>query len=785
MQRLKDSLRTFARDLLLKIDIKSKMFMSFLQIAAAGILLIFSDPVLAQIDGASFFRTDANVPWNISADEVEYDQKTNQYSAKGNVTIIKQDRKLTADLVRFDHSTMKAVAEGHVVMTAGEDVLNGDRIEIDLKTETGMIYDANIFLKENHFYIKGNKIQKTDKNTYTAETASITACGGDSPAWKLTGRNLRVTIEGYGFVKHATFWAKDIPLVYIPFFMFPVKQKRQTGLLLPQMGYSDRKGAEYDQPLFWVINDQSDATLYFHHIGKRGNKIGLEYRYVSDAASKGAMMLDFFNDDKKDDGSPEATRNWGYDEDSVTRPNTDRYWFRMKHNFTLPADFFATLDIDRVSDQDYLHEFRDGYSGFSDTKAYFNEAFGREIEDYNDPVRVNRLNVKKNWADTYSLNAGAWYYDDVISRRWEETDSTLHKLPFISLDSVKQQISGTPFLWQLDSEYTYFYREDGSKGHRTDIHPQVALPGKIKNYLFAEAALGFRETLWYSDKDEHALREKDRADSRGLYDIKLDVSSNLFRMFDLKNKARMKHTVIPQIIYEYIPDSDQDDNPFFDPEDRIEKKNLITCSLTHIFMGRLGEPAQTATDASKAALAETDKPALLDAAAVLPYWQFCRFKVEQGYDINEANESDSSEWKNQEGKQPFLPIYAELGLYPNDFLAMQADAQWSHHDSRLESCNASLSIENARKERLFVQYRYSKDWLESVYADLRLRLSDRFSVYSDYERNLHDGKEIRSSVGIVYDGKCWSADFRHANEEGDRKFAFRVNLYGLGSTTPP
>ncbi|OQX08823.1 MAG: hypothetical protein BWK80_47705, partial [Desulfobacteraceae bacterium IS3] len=263
----------------MKIDTKSKMFITFIHIAAAAIFLLFSVPAYAQIDGASFFSGDANIPWNISADEVEYDQKANQYSAIGNVTIIKEDRKLTADLVRFDHNSMKAVAEGHVVMTVGADILNGERIEIDLKTETGIIHDADIFLKQNHFYIKGNKIQKTDKNTYTAETASISSCEGDTPAWKLTGRNLRVTIEGYGIVKHATFWAKDIPLVYIPFFIFPVKQKRQTGLLLPQMGYSDRKGAEYHQPLFWVIDDQSDATLYFHYMGTRGNKIGLEYRY--------------------------------------------------------------------------------------------------------------------------------------------------------------------------------------------------------------------------------------------------------------------------------------------------------------------------------------------------------------------------------------------------------------------------------------------------------------------------------------------------------------------------
>ena len=55
---------------------------------------------------------------------------------------------------------MMAYARGHVMMTAGEDVLTGASLEMNLASEIGTLYEGTIFIKENHFYIKGDKLQK-------------------------------------------------------------------------------------------------------------------------------------------------------------------------------------------------------------------------------------------------------------------------------------------------------------------------------------------------------------------------------------------------------------------------------------------------------------------------------------------------------------------------------------------------------------------------------------------------------------------------------------------------
>jgi len=712
-------------------------------------------------------KDDPKAPWNIVADEIQYDDNANQYIAKGNVTITKQDKNLSADYVRFDQKNMKAFANGHVIMTVGQDILTGSRMEMDLNTETGTVYNGTIFLQENHFYIKGDKLKKVGKDSYTADKASITTCDGDRPAWKITGRNLKITIEGYGFVKHAALWAKEIPVLYTPFLFFPAKLKRQSGLLPPQFGYSDRKGAQYIQPFYWAINRSSDATFYLDSMAHRGEKLGLEYRYVLDERSKGTLMYDFLNDKKVDDGSPGSSERWGYEDDDFLRPNSNRYWFRMKHDQALPFGFSSKLDLDIVSDQDYLLEFKDGLTGFKQNDSYFLKTFGRDLDDNDDPVRTNFLNLNRIWP-AYSLNAELLWYDNVISRRWEETDTTLQKLPFIEFDGAKQRIFSSSFYFDLDSEYTYFYREDGARGHRMDAHPRFYLPYRYKNYLTVEPSLGVRETVWYLDKDEYSPSDKKRL-NRQIYDTKIDFFSEIYHIFNVKGKSieKIQHKIRPQITWDYIPEQDQDEYPLFDELDRIEKQNLIIYSITNTLTSR------SKGNREKKEAYILDKPNGHENynPPGYAYNQFCRFKLEQSYDINKEKDDDP---------EPLSPIYAELELIPGRYFSINADAEWSHYDNRFRSHNIELNLWDNRGDRLFVEYRYTIDSSESIYTDFLLKVSDRLSAYAEYERDIYNGQVIEYGLGFLYETQCWSLDFHLIKDESDYEYQFMIKLFGIG-----
>jgi LPS-assembly protein len=715
---------------------------------------------------SSRFRDDTKVPWHIIADEISYDDRTNVYVGKGNVRITKKEKNLNADYVRFDQRTMDVFAKGHVILTVGENILTGDSAQMNLNTETGTIYNGVIFLEENHYYIKGDTIKKVGKDSYTADKASISTCDGDPPAWKITGRNLKVTVEGYGILNHAALWAKKVPVLYTPFLVFPVKLKRQTGLLTPQVGYSDRKGVRYIQPFYWAINESSDATFYSDYMGFRGEKLGAEYRYVLDEQSKGTLMYDFLNDRQVNDGSP-GSEKWGYEGDSALRPNSDRYWFRMKNDQALPYGFIARTDIDFVSDQDYLHEFKDGYTGFDDATSYFEKEFGRSFDEYDDPVRLNRLNVSRIWP-RYSLNAELRWYDNVIIRRQQETDTTLQRLPDINFTGSKQKISTSPFYFDLTSEYTYFYSEDGPRNHRMDIYPRFYLPYSFGSYFTIEPSVGLRETMWHFDKKEYQTSDK-KTLFRELYDLKVDLSSEVYQVFNLHALGieRIKHTIRPEIIWEYTPDKDQSELPALDDIDRIAEKNLITYSVTN-----------TLTSKSKRYVREniprikgksdinnnTDPPSY-------DYNDFLRFKLEQSYDINKEKENVP---------EPFSPVHGELEFYPKKYISLKADADWSHYDGNFLSRNISATLWDERKDRLFVEHRYQRDISETVYTELGLKLSEKLLMRGEYERNIFDGQNLRYGLGFLYETQCWSLDSSFIKEAEDLSIRFMVILHGIG-----
>ncbi len=748
----------------------------------------------AGVQGADLpdiLSADPEKPWEIKADNVEYDARNNVYIATDGVIISKGQRRLSADSVTFDHQNMKASAQGHVVMTTGEDVLSGDRIDIDLESETGVIYQGRVFTKEKHFRIEGDRIEKLGKKEYRVQNASVTTCGGDVPAWRITGKNLDITLEGYGKVRHGAFWIKKVPVVYSPYFVFPVKRQRQSGFLLPEVGKSDRKGVFYRQPVFWAIDESSDATLYNDYMSKRGNKVGLEYRYVLDSDSKGTVMFDYLDDRKVDDGTGTSSSDWGYEGDDYLRPNHERYWFRAKVNQMLPLDFFSRLDLDIVSDQDYLYEFKEGNSGFDRTKKYFNQHFGREIDDYTDPIRANSLTLNKTWR-YYSFNAEALYYDNVVNRRWEDTDSTLQRLPLVSFDSARQKLLSSPVYWNIESQYAYFYREDGDKGHRMDIWPRFSLPYRFAPYLFIEPSIGLRETLWNVNAEDAVdgglYDSSDESQHREMFDARVDLSTHLHRIYSFAadtegllsrlnmRPEQVKHNFRPSLTYEFVPDRDQDDYPFFDPVDRMIRMNRFTLSLLNTWISKSRKPRPEGKAPADAA----------DAFADYAYRQFCRLEISQSYDTNTYNADDliyEFNLMNRTTPEPgehWSPLYARLDVTPAQYYTISADMEWSYLEDAFFSHNAALTLRDLRGDRLYTEYRYTRDYSESFYANLRAQLTSWLSTYAEYEQNINDGENIKTGLGFIYTHPCWSLNIRYLKELDDQSIGLTVNLAGLG-----
>jgi LPS-assembly protein len=746
--------------------------------------LILPNPTTAQMSPSQIEKSiqDPSFPWKLEADEIDYDQTANQYSATGNVLIYKGNIRLMADYVRFDHKNMKALAEGNVILTNGEDILSGTRMEIDLEDQIGSVEDGYLFIKENNYHLTGNVIKKVGAKTYTIDEATLTTCDGDKPDWKVTGKKVKIKDDGEGTAQHATLWARKMPVLYTPYFWYPARKDRQTGLLWPEGGTSDRWGYYYSQPFFWAIDKSSDATFYGHYMERRGFRPGAEYRYYLDEWSKGTWMVDGFYDRKVDDGTGNSSEDWGYTDGDrvILRKNEERYWLRGSHQQKMPWGIRGRLDLDVVSDQDYTREFQTGQMSWQESKDYFEKDFGLDLDDFNDPVRTNLLNFNKLWP-TYSLNAKLRYDLDSTVRNSGDPDITLQQFPLIEFDGVKQRIASSPFFYNLNTEYVYYWSRDAQRGQRMDLHPRFYLPWQFKSYFTLEPSVGLRETLWYLDEEDFGPKDK-KFYSRELYDTRINFFSEMFNVFNLEGESlkAIKHTIRPEITHVYIPNVDQDDLPNFDSIDRIDKTNLLTYSLINTLT------TKTRKEGSFEISRRVDKTqaGIIDSPADYAYNDALRFKVQQTYDINEGQKSDP--------EKPFSPLFAELDIFPGQYIAVDADAFWSVYELDFLSYNVAANLWDLRGDKLSVEYRYTKDSDEisfnesqSLWAALTVKVTDRLTLRGNYEYNFIEDVQVEAGIGLSYTASCWSFDGTIRERTGvdnSSKFDFeiKINLFGLG-----
>ncbi len=734
-----------------------------------------SHPVRAQIlelETDQVLEDNSQLPWVLEADEVTYDQRLDQYVARGSVQIARADKRLKADLIQYEHRTQRAIAQGNVELTVGTDILSGTYMQINLASQMGYIENAYLYLQENNFHITADKIEKTAENTYRIDAATLTTCDGSKPSWKISARDVRIKADGAGTAKHAVLRARNLPVLYTPFFYYPARSDRQSGFLMPELGESQRKGYEYNQPFFWAISESADATFYGHYMSKRGIKPGAEFRYILNERAKGTLMLDGIHDKKIDDGGNSSSL-YGYKDlgEQVLRTEDNRYWFRMSHHQTVPWGFFAKFDLDVASDQDYLREFQIGFMGYEDTNAYFLKAFQRQLDDYNDPIRVNRLNLNRIWPK-FSLNFEPRWNDD--TRRDINTRETLQRLPFLGLDGAKQKILASPFYFDLTSQYNYFWRDTGTRGQRLDVQPRIYFPFRIKRYLTVEPSAGYRQTLYRLDKNNfEGPDDPDQWSHRELFDTRLELFSEIEKVFDSDSQLfeRIKHRIRPQLTHEFRPDSRQGNLPLFDAIDRIDETNRITYALTN-----------TLTSKSKKIKTQKLRPNLRgrrddlqETTADYQYNDFLRLKFAHSYDFERSN-------------RPFSPITAELDVLPQKFVSINADAQYSVYDNKFLSHNIQGSLWDNRGDELYVNYSYEKATketnvnadIQSINGDLKVQLTDKFSVNGGYVYNFVTDQRIKTSGGFTYSTQCWAFKFDYTKEPNDWKVGFYIELLGLG-----
>lgn len=691
---------------------------------------------------------DKTQPWEITANNLSYNDQYKTYTAEGDVVMKKNGRYLYAKKAIYNEKTGIARVYGDIWFETQGIILVGEEGVFNLNKHTGKIKQGCLFIKANNYHISGDVLEKLSENKYLVDNCNISTCDGSPPDWSVGSSRVEVTVDDYGTAKHSLFHIRKMPVFYVPYVIFPAGGKRKSGFLAPSFGNSGFNGFEVELPFFWAISDQTDATFYQHYMSKRGYMQGLEFRYKATDTSKGTFMFDIMSDrhnkDVNDDNDAEIS--------PYSRSNNTRYWFRGKAEQALPFDVSARADVDFVSDQDYLREFNTNMLGF-DARPDLAKRWGRPVEEERSPTRRSALRLSRN-AENYSIQVMAAY-----NQRPEHIsdDTTPHPLADLYLNLIPEQFLNLPLFYSLESDYGYVWCDEGAQGHRLSVSPKITFPlWLVGPYVEFEPWMAYSYSAqWYDGAGRGNNYETEKA-----YDTGIRMATKIERVYDIDTGSvqALKHRIWPVLKYRYHNNQDEHTKkPWSVPDNREGDVNLVTFSLENYFDARMS-----------------------GKRGGIYYRQWAVFNLVQGYDINEARRHESPDHK----KRPFTPLTASFTSNPFSNFDVRANTRWNHYDKEFTSANLSADIKvnrsHGREDYYSIDYVYAKDSAKHLNLQADINLIYGFSAGCSIKKDFREDDNISNSLWVRYQSQCWATILTAENKDQETSFNINFQLKGLG-----
>lgn len=641
-------------------------------------------------------------PVLLAADRLDYDNDNRVIKAGGDVILQQGETTLAADELLWQESTRDAAASGHVRLAEPGAELAGTALQANLATGKGLARDGRVFFRARNFHLAGDEIERLGETTYRVTGGRFTTCDGEIPDWQFTSDQVDVTLGRFATARNVWFEIHNQPVLYLPYLLFPVKAERESGFLLPRAGYSSRKGAMLSLAWYQVIDRHLDATIFLDSLAKVGLGKGLEYRYVLGGDNTGEALL--------------------YHVTGLSG-NDDTFALKWRHIGDLPGGIKLVADVDYVEDIEYF------------------EDFGNVAEEYNRDHVVSSIRLQRNWE-----HLNLTLLTEYIRNLENNNDLTLQRLPELNLSIPLHRLGNSWFYLRAENLLTNFVRKESVDGLRDYFNPELSAALKPGSWLELTPKVAAHGRYYRIDSTDGVVSRGDYDDESLTAEYALTASTRLARVFPVARGGidKLKHSIEPQVIYTYIPETSQEQLPYFDVLDQIGPANRVEYALVNRLTGRA-----------------------VDADGNFSYRELLNLRLSQGYDIAITRDDTLHD------QEPFSDLRVEVQANPTAESFLNLDALVPFYgDQRFSRITTSAGYSSRRGNVVALDYAYVKDEFDvepSDYLGVKLGTTLLAPVYADFREryDFREGRSLESLLNLEYRAACWSLflSFRNRSAE--------------------
>ena len=637
----------------------------------------------------------APIPIIVNGDNVEYFQNEQKVVGSGNVEVNHGGVRLSCDKMTVYLDTKIANAEGNVRLFQDGYEYYGETATYNFETKKGNVITAGV--NADPWYGKGKMVEKAGDAEYSIVEGYFTSCDLEKPHYRVGAKKVTIYLDEKIVARNCMMYVGNIPVLYIPFYVHPLNDKRPSVTVVP--GYDKEWGGFALTKWRYDLNEYMKGYMHLDYREKKDLASGTDLKYDTKVLGDGILQTYYMNE-----RTIYAKRIWDKHDPPTTEK--ERYKVQLRHKWNVDPDTSVRTEFHKFSDSTML-------------KDYFYRDYE---EDESPPTYVSALRQRPFYSAEFRVDKRANRYETIVER-----------LPEFDLDIGKNKLLKTNFYYTSDNSVSNLDKKFGNDASedldaaRFDTYNEISYLADIYDILSVYPYVATRQT--YFSKDAYG----DPDQIRGVLYAGVDTSARFYRTFDFETNLfgldinGLRHVINPVVKYYYNhhPTMLPEKLMQFDSLDGIDRQNGLRLEFENRLQTKRDEDGGVKT---------------IDFARLLLATDYL-YKVEQG-----------SEFTGFDG---------ELELRPYKWLYVDADARYDHDRAKIERASWDVIARDTGPEKKWsfgVGQRYEEDRSSQLTTELSYKINPAWQVRA-YERFQFDENALKEQeYAIVRDLHCWTVE---------------------------
>jgi LPS-assembly protein len=548
----------------------------------------------------------------------------------------------------------------------------------------------------------------------TLHHATYSTCRPNSPAWQLSASTIVLDKpNNIGTAYNTVIRFHSVPILYAPYYSFPLNNQRKSGILAPIIGSSSSAGFVFGQPIYWNMAPNYDMVITPEYYGDRNARLTSLFRYLT-KISRGRLYFSFLPDDTKFEEFKSDTATTfsntslyspgTYDPylNELSRQNDFRSYVSFENYSAITDNLTVLVNLNYVSDPYYFADIRYDETGDSNTNQLLNLVFLQ----YTTP----------NWElDTYLQAYQTLHLITQISDSVQALDQ-YERLP--TLSTVGYYNLSPHFDVELDGEFSDFVYDsiitpNNPNGQRLHIRPGISLP--IENNI------GYIKPQVWVDSTSYELQNTQPGQQSSTTRVLpiIDIDSGLYfnRNFQFHNHG-YSQTFEPRLFYLYVPYDNQDDLPNFDSIQLPFYYQQLFSFNSYNGYDRQQNTNQVSIGATSRIISnETGRTILSGDLGGAYYFDNPKVCLTPGCDP-----TDNS----------FSPFITDLTYYPVPHWGVTGTFAWDTSHGTTNNASAKIIYAGDKRHLAYIQYSYTEGNNNSVAITASSSVTNSFTGTNSY-----------------------------------------------------